>query len=67
MEVYFCHQNQNAKHIGNFTTLLKPQNIGTHLKGIETSFPVVPLSLQFWGTYLSLLEIFSKYLQSLNG
>jgi hypothetical protein len=24
MEVYFCHQNQNAKNIGNFTTLLKP-------------------------------------------
>jgi hypothetical protein len=23
-EVYFYHQNQNAKNIGNFTTLLKP-------------------------------------------
>jgi hypothetical protein len=34
-EVYFCHQNQNAKNIGNFTTLLKPHNIGTHLKGID--------------------------------
>jgi hypothetical protein len=22
-EVYFCHQNQNAKNIGNFATLLK--------------------------------------------
>jgi hypothetical protein len=32
-EVYFCHQNQNAKNIGNFTTPLKPHNIGTHLKG----------------------------------
>jgi hypothetical protein len=32
-EVYFCHQYQNAKDIGNFTTLLKPHNIGTHLKG----------------------------------
>jgi hypothetical protein len=30
----FCHQNQNAKNIGYFTTLLKPHNIGTHLKGI---------------------------------
>jgi hypothetical protein len=28
----------NAKNIGNFMTLLKPRNIGTHLKGIETSF-----------------------------
>jgi hypothetical protein len=37
-EVYFCHQNQNTKNIGNFTTLLKLHNIGTHLKGIETSF-----------------------------
>jgi hypothetical protein len=36
MEVYFCHQYQNAKNIGNFTTWLKPHNIGTHLKGIET-------------------------------
>jgi hypothetical protein len=26
-EVYFCHQNQNAKNIGNLTTLLKPHNI----------------------------------------
>jgi hypothetical protein len=44
MEVYFFHQNQNAKNIGHFTTwLLKPHNIGTHLKGIETSFQVIPL------------------------
>jgi hypothetical protein len=44
-EVYFCHQNQNAKNIGNvtLTTLLKPHNIGTHLKGTETSFQVVSL------------------------
>jgi hypothetical protein len=41
-EVYFCHQNQNAKNIGNFTTLLKPHNIGTQ---IETNFQVVPLIL----------------------
>jgi hypothetical protein len=50
-EVYFCHQNQNAKNLGNFTTLLKHHNIGTHLKGIETSFQVVPLffkSFNFW-------------------
>jgi hypothetical protein len=40
--------------------LLKPYNIGTHLKGFETSFQVVPL-------FLSLFEIFSKYLQSLKG
>jgi hypothetical protein len=75
-EVYFCHQNQNAKNIGKFTTLLKPHNIGTHLKGIETSFQVVPLFLKsflFWASYIynflifSLFEIFSKYLRSLNG
>jgi hypothetical protein len=32
-------------------TLLKPHNIGTHLKGIETSFQVVTLFLKsshFW-------------------
>jgi hypothetical protein len=40
MEVYFCHQSQKAKKIGNLTILhvLKPHNNGTHLKGIETSF-----------------------------
>jgi hypothetical protein len=27
--VYFCHQNQNAKNIGNFTTVLKPHNSNT--------------------------------------
>jgi hypothetical protein len=54
--------------IGNFTTLLKPHNIGTHLKGIETSFQVVSLflkSLHFWASYN--IEIFSKYLHSLKG
>jgi hypothetical protein len=39
------------KNIGNFMTRLKPHNIGTHWKGIETGF----------------FEIFSKYLQSLKG
>jgi hypothetical protein len=43
LAIYFCHQNQNAKNIGNYMILLKPHNIGTHLKGIETSFQVVPL------------------------
>jgi hypothetical protein len=42
-EVYFCHQNQNAQTIGILTTLLEAHNIGTHLKGIETSFQVIPL------------------------
>jgi hypothetical protein len=42
-EVFFCHQNHNAKNIGNFWIPLKLHNIGTHLKGIETSFLVVPL------------------------
>jgi hypothetical protein len=50
-KVVFCHQNQNENNIGNFTNPLKPHNIGTHLKGIETSFQVVPLflkSFHFW-------------------
>jgi hypothetical protein len=34
------------KNICNFTTPLKPHNIGTHLKSIETSFQVVPLYLK---------------------
>jgi hypothetical protein len=49
-------QNQNAKNIDNFTTVLKPHNIGTHLKGIETSFQVVPLffeSFHFWASYIT--------------
>jgi hypothetical protein len=44
-------------NIGNFTTLLKPHNIGTHLKGIETSFQVVPLffkSFHFCVSYITL-------------
>jgi hypothetical protein len=59
-EDYFCHQNQNAKNIGNFTTLLKPHNIGTHLKGIETSFQVVPLflkSFHFWVSYITAEDV----------
>jgi hypothetical protein len=39
----FVTKLSNAKNIGNFTTLLKPDNIGTHSKGIETSFWVLPL------------------------
>jgi hypothetical protein len=55
-EVYFCPQNKNAYNIGNFTTLLKPHNIGAHLKGIETSFQLVPLflkSFHFWVSYIT--------------
>jgi hypothetical protein len=48
-----CHQNLNAKNIGNFTTLLKPHKIGTHLKGIETSFQVVPLYLKSFHVWVS--------------
>jgi hypothetical protein len=47
---------QKAKNIGNFTTPLKPHNIGTHLEGIETSFQVVPLffkSFQFLVSYIT--------------
>jgi hypothetical protein len=60
MEVYFCHQNQTAKNIGNFTILLKPHNIGTHLKGIETSFQVVgplPLFLKSFHFWVSLPSV----------
>jgi hypothetical protein len=31
------------KNIGNLMITLKPHNIGTHLKGIETSFQVVTI------------------------
>jgi hypothetical protein len=37
-------------------TPLKPHNIGTHLKGIETSFQVVTLflkSFHFWVSYIT--------------
>jgi hypothetical protein len=43
-------------NIGNCTTLLKPRNIGTHLKGIEISFQVVPLflkSFHCWVSYIT--------------
>jgi hypothetical protein len=56
MEVCFCRQNHNAKNIGNFMTILKPHNIGTHLKGIETSFQMVPLflkSFHFWASCIT--------------
>jgi hypothetical protein len=45
-----------CKNIGNFTTVLEPHNIGTHLKGIETSFHVVPLfikSFHIWVSYIT--------------
>jgi hypothetical protein len=68
-EVYFCHQNQIPKNIGNFTTPLKPHNIGTHLKDIETSVQVVLLfmkSFHFWVSYIlyNFLK-FSQYIFSL--
>jgi hypothetical protein len=47
-------------------TLLQPHNIGTHLKGIETSFQVVPLflkSFHFGGELYHFLE----FSQSLKG
>jgi hypothetical protein len=50
----FVTQIKMQTNIGNFMTLLKPHNIGTHLKGIETSFQVVPLflkSFHFWVSY----------------
>jgi hypothetical protein len=66
-EVYFCHQNQNAKNIGNFSTLLEPHNIGTRLKGIETNFQVVPLFLKSFHFLVSCITFFSKYHQFLKG
>jgi hypothetical protein len=50
-------------------TLLKPHNIGTHLKGIETSFQVVALffkSFHTWASYITFWN-FLKYLPSLKG
>jgi hypothetical protein len=54
------------KNIGNFTTPLKPHNIGTHLKGIETSFQVVPFLKSFhlrvsYITFWNFLKIPSVY------
>jgi hypothetical protein len=40
--------------------LLKPHNIGTHLKGIETSFQMVPLylkSFHFWASYITFWNV----------
>jgi hypothetical protein len=42
-------------NIGHFTTLLKPHNIGTHLKGIETSFTTL-LKPHNIGTHLKGIE-----------
>jgi hypothetical protein len=50
-------------------TLLKPNNIGTHLKGIETSFQVVLLflkSFHFWVNYITFWN-FLKMHSALNG
>jgi hypothetical protein len=52
----FVTKIRMQKNIGNFMTLLKPHNIGTHLKGIETGFQVVPLFLKpfhFWVSYIT--------------
>jgi hypothetical protein len=48
---------------------MKPHNIGTRLKGIETSLQVVPylLNPSTFGRVISLFEGFSKYLQALDG
>jgi hypothetical protein len=34
----FVTKNQNAKNFGNFTTLLKPHNIGIHLNVMGRAF-----------------------------
>jgi hypothetical protein len=63
----FITRIRMQKKICNFTTLLKPYNIGTHLKGIETSFQVVPLffkSFHVWVSYITFwnyLEISSVF------
>jgi hypothetical protein len=51
------------KNIGNFTTLLKSHNIGIHLKGIETSFQMVPLFLKSFN-FLCELYHFLKFSQN---
>jgi hypothetical protein len=74
MEVYFCHQNQNAKNIGNFTPLLKPHNIWYRysferywdkLSGGAIIFEILP-PLGKLHVY-HFLKFSSKYLQSLKG
>jgi hypothetical protein len=62
LPVFQVGAKMNAKNIGNFTTLLKPHNIGTHLKGIETSFQVVPLFFEI----LPLLEFYHFFKFSQN-
>jgi hypothetical protein len=57
----------NAKNIGNFTTLLEPHNIGTHLKGIATSFQVVPLfliSFHVWVSYVTFFNFLKIHVPS---
>jgi hypothetical protein len=45
-------------------TLLKPHNIGTHLKGIETSFQVVTLFFEIL-PLLGELDYFLKFSQNI--
>jgi hypothetical protein len=47
-KVYFCHQD-----------LLKPHNIGTHLKGTETKFLVVPLFLKSFHLWVSCITFWN--------
>jgi hypothetical protein len=53
----FCtYEFHCGRFIGNFTTPSKPHNIGTHLKGIETSFQMVRLllkSFHLWMSYIT--------------
>jgi hypothetical protein len=66
----FTYGTQNQfceKNIGNLTTLLKPFNIGIHLKGIETSLQVGPLFLKkihFWASYFLKIPSVHKGLKS---
>jgi hypothetical protein len=46
MEVYFCHQNQNAKNIGNFTICWNPIILVLIWKVFLNSF-------HFWVSYIT--------------
>jgi hypothetical protein len=58
----FVTQIRMPKNIGNFTPLLKPNNIGTHLKSMEISFQVVHVHLFLISiTFFNFLKIPSVF------
>jgi hypothetical protein len=52
-DVYFCHQNQNAKNIGNFTTLLKPHWYSFERYWDKISGGTIISEIHFWVSYIT--------------